>query len=97
NDEKSENHELAILLYKQGIKELEKAGSLIIDSKDERAIDLKNKMNKNLEMARERVEKLQTTLQLDKNDRMLKNASGGRTGATKIQLPSKNFVTPPRV
>ncbi|CAF5079152.1 unnamed protein product, partial [Rotaria sp. Silwood1] len=66
-DEQSENHELAIALYKKGIEELEKAINLNIDPNDQRALDLRTKMRKNLAMARERVEILQKLIQTDSN------------------------------
>ncbi|CAF0802335.1 unnamed protein product [Rotaria sordida] len=61
-DEQSNNKEMAILLYKQGIRELEKAVNLNVDPKDNRAVDLHTKMRKNLAMARERVHVLQDLL-----------------------------------
>ncbi|CAF2446804.1 unnamed protein product [Rotaria sp. Silwood2] len=61
-DEQSNNNEMAILLYKQGIRELEKAVNLNVDSKDTRAVELHAKMRKNLAMARERVHILQNSI-----------------------------------
>ncbi|CAF0819758.1 unnamed protein product [Adineta ricciae] len=57
-DEQSNNHELAISLYKQGIQELEKALSLPVDSTNTRAVELHGKMRRNLTMARERIDVL---------------------------------------
>jgi len=44
-DEQSNNNEMAILLYKQGIRELEKAVKLNIDPNDNRAMELRTKKN----------------------------------------------------
>ncbi|CAF2171856.1 unnamed protein product [Rotaria magnacalcarata] len=54
-DEQSNNNEMAIRFYKQGIRELEKAVNLKIDPQDNRAMELRGKMRKNLDMARERL------------------------------------------
>ncbi|UJR37537.1 hypothetical protein I4U23_030239 [Adineta vaga] len=61
-DETSNNNETAILLYKKGIRELEKAVNLNIDPNNSRAVELHAKMRKNLTMARERVNVLQDSL-----------------------------------
>ncbi|CAF2920030.1 unnamed protein product [Rotaria sp. Silwood2] len=62
-DEQSKNPELAISLYKKGIENLETAINLNIDSNDNRAIELRTKMRRNLAMARERVEVLGKLIQ----------------------------------
>ncbi|CAF1154515.1 unnamed protein product [Rotaria sordida] len=66
-DEQSKNHELAISLYKKGIEELEQAINVNIDPNDNRAIELRTKMRRNLAMAHERVEILQKLTQKDSN------------------------------
>ncbi|CAF1000656.1 unnamed protein product [Rotaria sp. Silwood1] len=81
-DEQSENHELAIALYKKGIEELEKAINLNIDPNDQRALELRTKMRKNLAMARERVEILQKLIQTDSNPVMKVHVQ-----PTKVQRP----------
>ncbi|CAF1119216.1 unnamed protein product [Adineta ricciae] len=58
-DESSNNTETAILLYKKGIRELEKAVNIYIDPSNSRAAELNAKMRKNLTMARDRVNVLQ--------------------------------------
>ncbi|CAF3082575.1 unnamed protein product [Rotaria socialis] len=64
-DEQSNNNEMAILLYKQGIRELEKAVNLKIDPQDNRAMELRGKMRKNLDMSRERLHVLQGLIRAD--------------------------------
>ncbi|CAF3435124.1 unnamed protein product [Rotaria sp. Silwood1] len=92
-DEQSHNKEMAILLYKQGIRELEKAVNLNVDPKDNRAVELHAKMRKNLAMARERVHALQDLLHKE-------NAAPAKAQAvpTKARpIPTKaQRPTPPR-
>ncbi|CAF1364033.1 unnamed protein product [Rotaria magnacalcarata] len=64
-DEQSNNNEMAIRFYKQGIRELEKAVNLKIDPQDNRAMELRGKMRKNLDMARERLHVLQGLIHTD--------------------------------
>jgi hypothetical protein len=91
-DEQSNNNETAILLYKQGIRELEKAVKLNIDPNDKRAMELHGKMRQNLTMARERVNALQGLLRKE-------NAVPPKAHAvpTKAQRPTppRNVVLPP--
>ncbi|CAF4190793.1 unnamed protein product [Rotaria sordida] len=61
-DEQSKNHELAISLYNKGIEELEQAINVNIDPNDNRAIELRTKMRRNLAMAHERVEILRKSM-----------------------------------
>ncbi|CAF2099282.1 unnamed protein product [Rotaria magnacalcarata] len=64
-DEQSNNNEMAIRFYKQGIRELEKAVNLKIDPQDNRAMELRGKMRKNLDMARERLHVLKGLIHTD--------------------------------
>ncbi|CAF0844408.1 unnamed protein product [Adineta steineri] len=85
-DEQSNNNETAILLYKQGIRELEKALNVNIDPNNSRAVELHTKMRKNLTMARERVNVLQSLFRKE-------NAI-----PTQAQRPSpRNIASPPPV
>ncbi|CAF5161430.1 unnamed protein product, partial [Rotaria magnacalcarata] len=58
SDETSKNPQLTISLYQKGIDELEKAINLNVDPNDNRAVELRTKMRRNLAMARERVQVL---------------------------------------
>ncbi|CAF3935309.1 unnamed protein product [Rotaria sp. Silwood2] len=99
-DEQSNNNEMAILLYKQGIRELEKAVNLNVDSKDTRAVELHAKMRKNLAMARERVHILQNSIR--KENAVPAKAQAVPTKAQAIPtkahpIPTKALrPTPPR-
>ncbi|CAF5201225.1 unnamed protein product, partial [Rotaria magnacalcarata] len=57
-----ENPQLTISLYQKGIDELEKAINLNVDPNDNRAVELRTKMRRNLAMARERVQVLQKSI-----------------------------------
>ncbi|CAM4743094.1 unnamed protein product [Rotaria magnacalcarata] len=62
SDETSKNPQLTISLYQKGIDELEKAINLNVDPNDNRAVELRTKMRRNLAMARERVQVLQKSI-----------------------------------
>ncbi|CAF2092591.1 unnamed protein product [Rotaria magnacalcarata] len=88
-DEQSNNNEMAIRFYKQGIRELEKAVNLKIDPQDNRAMELRGKMRKNLDMARERLHVLQGLIHTD-------NAVPVKVHAipTKAQQPTTRQIVP---
>ncbi|CAF0949618.1 unnamed protein product, partial [Adineta ricciae] len=95
-DEQSNNHELAISLYKQGIQELEKALSLPVDSTNTRAVELHGKMRRNLTMARERIDVL--SMFIDPYYPIMKSLLSADKLNRKEQPPSTKIhrPTPPR-